>query len=330
MSPKVSVIIPAYGHAGVIGQTLDSVLAQSFQDFEIVIVNDGSPDDTAGAVADYLSDERVRYVEQPNGGQASARNHGLRLARGVYLAYLDDDDLWPTDKLAWQVELLDQHPDAGFVYGCQVCFFPDGREAEDHTKGRSGDLYERMLDHCFIKSPGQVLFRADAVRAAGGWDESIRGSDDWDLYLRMLKSSTCVGSRRVALRYRLHGTNASHNGWVMAKSCRRVLVKHLGLWPKRQPLRWARRWVWHSRFWGQRIHDQARAAARSGDRRAAFRQTVLAVRADPLSLFRPATVKTLGTLVAGSSQRSADAADTPATGSGSTVVASAGGDRRDG
>lgn len=116
--PRVSVIIPTYRHAAYVGETIASVLAQTFRDFELIIVNDGSPDNTADVLRPLIrSNACIRYVEQSNGGQASARNHGLRLAQGEFLAYLDDDDLWPPDKLAWQVPLLECHPEAAFVYG---------------------------------------------------------------------------------------------------------------------------------------------------------------------------------------------------------------------
>ncbi|WP_050030458.1 glycosyltransferase family A protein [Verrucomicrobium sp. BvORR034] len=106
-SPVVSVVIPAYNHAEYILACLDSVFKQSYRDFEILLIDDGSPDQTADMVRPFVSDGTIRYFRQENSGQAQARNRGLQEARGKYIAYLDDDDLWPSDKLEWQVAALE-------------------------------------------------------------------------------------------------------------------------------------------------------------------------------------------------------------------------------
>jgi len=112
--PRVSVVIPTFNRARLVGLTIDSVLAQTFRDFEIIVVDDGSTDDTAALLAGF--GERVRVLRQPNQGMNPARNAGLAAARGEYVALLDSDDLWEPYKLALQVELLDRFPDAGFVF----------------------------------------------------------------------------------------------------------------------------------------------------------------------------------------------------------------------
>jgi glycosyltransferase involved in cell wall biosynthesis len=116
-SPTVSVVIPTYRHDAFVVQTLDSVFAQTFSDIEVIVVNDGSPDDTAALLRPIAQQGRIRYLEQANVGQAFARNRGMAEARGEFIGLLDDDDLWPPDKLAWQVEVLRAHPKAAVVYG---------------------------------------------------------------------------------------------------------------------------------------------------------------------------------------------------------------------
>src|SRR5690348_1122151 len=111
--PRVTVVIPTYRHRDFILQTLDSVFAQTMRDFEVIVVNDGSPDDTAALLAPLVATSRVAYFEQPNQGQSRARNLGIQHARGQYIALLDDDDLWPRDKLEWQAQFLDDNPDVG-------------------------------------------------------------------------------------------------------------------------------------------------------------------------------------------------------------------------
>src|SRR5690606_32958391 len=107
-APAVSVVIPCYNHRDTVAAAVESALAQTFADREIIVINDGSPDDTADVLAPYR--DRIRYIEQVNAGQAAARNRGIELARGRYIALLDDDDIWPADKLEWQVAALDAEP----------------------------------------------------------------------------------------------------------------------------------------------------------------------------------------------------------------------------
>ncbi len=97
--PKVSVLIPVYGHAEYVLDSLDSVFAQSYDDFEVIVINDGSPDASESVLDSYIRSGEIRYVYQENKGVAAARNHGLDLASGEFIAYLDDDDIWPVDKL---------------------------------------------------------------------------------------------------------------------------------------------------------------------------------------------------------------------------------------
>src|ERR1700719_2929443 len=101
--PAVSVIIPTYNHRDFVLDAIESVFAQTFTDYEVIVVNDGSPDDTASVLAPLASAGRIRYLEQANAGQGAARNRGIAQARGEFIALLDDDDRWPADKLEWQV-----------------------------------------------------------------------------------------------------------------------------------------------------------------------------------------------------------------------------------
>ncbi len=110
--PAVSVVIPAYNAAWCVRKAIDSVLAQDFRDFEVIVVNDGSTDDTAAVLAGY--GDAIRVIDQPNGGMSSARNAGIRAARGEFIAFLDADDWWLPGKLGRQVELLRGRPDLGF------------------------------------------------------------------------------------------------------------------------------------------------------------------------------------------------------------------------
>src|SRR5260370_24652309 len=103
---SVSVVIPAYRHRDFVLATLDSVFSQAFTDYEVIVINDGSSDDTTELLRPLAASGHIRYFEQANAGQATSRNRGIHAARGEFIALLDDDDLWPPDKLEWQVEAL--------------------------------------------------------------------------------------------------------------------------------------------------------------------------------------------------------------------------------
>lgn len=225
----ISVIIATYNHRNFILDTLESVWRQS-PGYEIIVVNDGSPDDTERLLAPLEAQGRIRYFRQENRGQAAARNRGLHEARGEYVAFLDDDDLWPPDKLAWQEAVLERHPDAALVYGEHLCLMPDGQTRAPAPLPRpQGSVYDAFLEACRISSPGQTLIRTDALRAIGGFDESIRHSDDWDMYLRLARHGAFLYENRLALYYRLHDRNASVRlATEHAANHWKVVWKHMG------------------------------------------------------------------------------------------------------
>ena len=224
-TPQVSVVIPAYNHRAYILDTLDSVFRQTYQDYEVIVVNDGSPDDTAEVLRPLAAAGRIRYYEQPNAGQATARNRGVELARGEYIAFLDDDDLLLPDKLEWQVACLDRYPLAsavggGCLHSVEAPEPPDpGYEYQitDPARFAAGPKFT---------SPGQLLFRRAALRSVGGFDPDLCGVEDWDLYIRLAEVGPLVVVGRVGLRYRWHAANASNNVAGQHAQARRLLAKH--------------------------------------------------------------------------------------------------------
>ena len=242
VNPAVSVVIPTYCHQDYVLETLDSVFAQTFTDYEVIIINDGSPDQTAEVLRSSVESKRIRYYEQTNAGQSAARNHGLAEARGKFIAFLDDDDLWPPDKLAWQVDVL-KATDAVLIGG-RTAQLRDGLIVPPQTDWRSDKLsLTDLAKGCSFLSPGQTLIRREALDKIGGFDESIWGVDDYDLYLRLAKHGELRVDSQVSLYYRLHAGNASRQREKMLLNGYKVVRQHFSA-DNRSMSRPAFRWLY--------------------------------------------------------------------------------------
>ena len=281
--PCVSVIIPCYNHRDTVAAALESALDQSFKDREIIVINDGSPDDTATVLRPYH--DRVRYFEQANAGQAAARNRGIELAQGEFIAFLDDDDTWPADKLAWQVQAMRQRPEVVLVYGEDVRVDEGGvvlpPTPRKGYKRPGGWVHGEFLEGCWIASPGQTLIRRSAIEKVGGFDRSIWGSDDWELYLRLARVGQFHYENRPALNYRVHRGSASMN--VM-----RHLAGHDAAARKHRAwgIRALRRWRNSGRYFRTPLLRLSHELRRAGDFSGSLRAQRAALRFDPLLLFR--------------------------------------------
>ncbi len=224
--PLISVIIPTFRHRNFVLTSLESVFAQTFTDYEVIVVNDGSPDDTGQLLQPLAQSGKIRYIEQANQGQAAARNRGLAEAKGKFIAFLDDDDLWPKDKLSWQYEQLLNDPGIGVVAG--IAEVIDESEKPLGTSQRLGEIrFCDLFSGNPIISPGQTLIRADLLREIGGMNNRIWGCDDWDLWFRASAKARLIIFDRVGLRYRLHPGNAGNNMDRMLQNSIMVLETHL-------------------------------------------------------------------------------------------------------
>jgi glycosyltransferase involved in cell wall biosynthesis len=201
--PAVSVVIPTYNYARFLPRALDSVLRQTVQDFEILLIDDGSTDDTPAVVAPYLADRRLVYRHTANGGPARARNVGIRLARAPLVAFLDADDAWHPAKLERQLECFRRDPDLGLVY-CQRRWLDDaGRELPFPRpvlyRGHVAlDLLRGSvicLSTCVV--PRRVLDRV------GLFDEGLTQSEDYDLWLRVAEQYRFDYVNEVLADYRV-------------------------------------------------------------------------------------------------------------------------------
>lgn len=226
MNPTVSVIIPSYNHAHFLPFSVESVLRQTFADYEIVIVDDGSTDNSQQVVAQY-SDSRIRYIFQKNKGLAGARNTGIREARGEYLAFLDADDLFAETKLEVQVGWLRDHPSAGLVAGGWNLIDDKGHILEVYHPGPDfPDMsLKGWLRDCHV-CPVSLLVRRDWVVKIGGFDETLRQVEDWDMWLRLAYAGCPMGwVDEIVCSYRLSAGQMTKNAAVQKYSSVQMMDK---------------------------------------------------------------------------------------------------------
>ncbi len=183
--PTVSVIIPTYNRSKLSKEAIESVLRQSYTDLEILVIDDGSTDDTR-LVVEQISDSRVKYYYKDNGGQSSARNLGLARAKGKYVAFLDEDDLWPPEYLEIVINQLESNKDYGATYTRVIEQHPDGTKREMSTpeRYRSGWITRYYFDFSPCLMPSATCFRKSVWKGVF-WDEALKRSPDYDVFLRI-------------------------------------------------------------------------------------------------------------------------------------------------
>jgi glycosyltransferase involved in cell wall biosynthesis len=224
--PIVSVIIPAYNASRFIAHTIESALQQSFRDLEVIIVDDGSTDETPAIAQAYVSrDSRVKLLRQDNTGVAAARNLGIRQSRGTFIAPLDADDVWSPHKLEEQVARMEAGgPGMGMVYswwaGIDELDAPTG---VSQTWAAEGALYGLLLFTNFIGNASVPLFRRSTLNEVGYYSESFRrasgeGCEDWDLSLRLAERSQVGVAKGYHIGYREVSTSMSGDTDQMARS----------------------------------------------------------------------------------------------------------------
>ena len=216
----VSVIIPTYNYAHFIAQAIESVLAQTYQNFEILVIDDGSTDATRETVARFA---QVQYQFQANQGIAPARNAGLLASRGQLLVFLDADDRLLPEALATGVDSLNANPDCAFVSGHWELVSTDGKSLPSPpivcvTK----DHYRAFLDYNYIGTVGQVMFRRSILELLDGFDPSVPGCDDIELYLRIARTHRVLCHDKIVVQHRRHGSNTSSKREMMLRSTLRV------------------------------------------------------------------------------------------------------------
>jgi glycosyltransferase involved in cell wall biosynthesis len=182
--PKVSVIIPTYNRAALLVEAVQSVMKQTYTELELIVVDDGSTDDTREAILPYL--HRIKYLYQERGGVSKARNYGIRVSHGEYIAFLDSDDLWLDKKLEVQVNFMESH--SSFVSYTDEIWIRKGKRVNPGKRHRkySGWIFDKVLPLCII-SPSSAMMRREVFDRIGLFDETLPACEDYDMWIRVAK-----------------------------------------------------------------------------------------------------------------------------------------------
>jgi glycosyltransferase involved in cell wall biosynthesis len=243
-TPRISVVIPAYNAAPYIGAAIDSILNQTYKDLEIIVVDDGSVDNTAAVLRAY--DGKIRYVLQKNGGASSARNNGIRIARGELIAFLDADDTWLPEKLELQTRFLSAHTEAALVFG-DLELVVDGQVVEPSYLAlkkhawwstQEGvlvkDAFARLLVENVV-STSTTMISSRALQQVGPFDEDLPTAEDLDLWLRIAAIFPIGCVPRVMCRKHVLASSLSADHARTSKDFLAVLTKYTsGVLPSRR------------------------------------------------------------------------------------------------
>jgi glycosyltransferase involved in cell wall biosynthesis len=208
-APLISVIIPTYNRAHLIGETIESVRAQTFDNWELIVIDDGSTDNTATLVKAFV-DERIRYIYVNHCGLiGKVRNIGLRLATGAFIAFLDSDDLWEPWKLDRQLDLFSEYQGAGFIFSHGKQFGPGAVSPPKLEKFFFGKIFHpHLLEERFVLYPSTFIFRRDVLNGMEWFDETFSAGES-DFFLRMSLKNDGIFVDEKSVRMRKHSTNIS-------------------------------------------------------------------------------------------------------------------------
>lgn len=226
--PKVSVIVPVYNGMAYLPETITNLLQQTYTDFEVVIVNDGSTDNIVEWMSQ-IEDSRVRLISQVNQGLAKTRNTGIKESEGEYLAFLDADDLWDTTKLAKQAAVLDNQPEVGLVYSWVTYIDSQGQSSGRTVCPKSqGDVWQEIVTRNLIECGSVPMVRRSCLESVGVFDEELSKlnvGEDWDMWIRIAARYSFQVIPEALVYYRQLPGSASKNYELVAKSFRAVIEK---------------------------------------------------------------------------------------------------------
>lgn len=211
--PKVSVTLTTFNGAtrGYLGFAIESVLNQTFKDFELLIIDDGSSDSTKQFCEKYLIDNRVKYIYQVNKGLAGARNTGIENSQGEYICFLDDDDVWKKDKLQKQLDFFEKNPDAGMVYTNLELIDEVGKVIGYQKHKANGDIYKELFYENIVDAPSSCMIKKEVFEKVGNFKEWMKSAEDYELWFRIAKEFKIYSTNEPLVEYRVHQNKMSTN-----------------------------------------------------------------------------------------------------------------------
>lgn len=228
--PRVSVVMATHNGAQYIAEAIQSVLNQTFSDFELIVIDDGSTDNTSEIVSQFLFDNRIKYFYQKNKGTSAARNKGIEEAKGIYIAFIDQDDIYFPEKIYKTYQYLEKNAVYGMVYTNMHLIDSQGQFiCEWLTKMKfygEGDIYLNLLSECFF-GPIAILVRKSVLFDAGLFNEDVKCVEDIDLWLRIARISKIGLIREPLVKWRQHDNNFSKNLRVAVPNLINVFERQL-------------------------------------------------------------------------------------------------------
>jgi glycosyltransferase involved in cell wall biosynthesis len=275
MPRTVSVVIPCYNQGRFLTESIQSALSQTHPAMDVVVVDDGSVDDTAAVAARYPT---VRCISQPNRGLSAARNAGLRAVRGAFVVFLDADDRLLPCAAATGLASLERAPTAAFAVGLERHIDTAGAPLPVRRRSAlEADAYASLVRRCWIMPPGAVMFRCSMLEAIGGFDPALRCAEDYDVYLKLARRHSIIDHYTEVVEYRQHpGTLSRRAEHMLAATIgvlrphrpdRHASAEHHAAWRARDNVAW----------YVERLLDQIVADARSSRWRSAMRGAAVLV-----------------------------------------------------
>jgi glycosyltransferase involved in cell wall biosynthesis len=279
-SSEVSVVIPCFNQAHFLGDAIESVLAQTHPNIEVVVVDDGSRDNTGEVASRYPG---VRCVHQENRGLAAARNTGLEQVKSEFVVFLDSDDRLLPEAIESGLRELRADPEAVMAAGAWRLIGEDGGDLPSKPLELPEDVYPALLESCFLSTPAAVIYRRQLFAEVGGFDPEVSASADYDLYLRAAARHPVRLHGEAVAEYRRHGANMTRDAELILRSEIAVLRRQSQVIGHRRDLRRARdRGITRSRaYHGERMVDEVRRKVDEGQRDEALRLTATLARLYP-------------------------------------------------
>ena len=305
----VSVVIPCFNHARFLADALESVRAQTWPQVEVIVVDDGSTDESASVASAYAE---VRLLRQRNRGLSAARNAGWQASRGDIIIFLDADDALHPGAAAAAVAQFASHPEAMMTFGRLELMDAAGRTIPASLPIVTERFYEELLRRNYIRTPAMAALRRRVMELVGGFDLSCSPSADYDLYLRVAHSHPVVAHGALVARYRQHTTNMSRNPRLMLPATLRVLQRQRRFVARNRALLAAHAFGLHRcrEFYGEQLIEAFRTALHTGRHADALACAATLVRLYPAGVVRHLTKKVR--LAAGHAGRATPAAETTA------------------